>query len=103
MFGEICFYVWLVSAAVIVFFMAVLAPLAVKYYAKQFKEEGMVKIPKKTNWAAFWMALLRLVFWAFCPVLNTIIALVWVLASEKVLETWKNETMACFCYPDELP
>ena len=103
-FTEILFWIWVVSAIIIAVYLFAFAPLAVKHYTKQFMEQGMVRIRKqKTNWGLLFAAYFKAAFFIFCPVLNTIIALVWVLKCEDVFNTWENQTSEYFCYPDELP
>ena len=103
-FTEILFWIWVVSAIIIAVYLFAFAPLAVKHYTRQFMEQGMVRIRKqKTNWGLLFATYFKATFFIFCPVLNTIIALVWVLKCEDVFNTWENQTSEYFCYPDELP
>ena len=104
MFTEILFWIWAVSAIIISVYLFAFGPLAVKHYSKQFMEQGLVRIrKKKTNWGLLFATYLKSLFFTFCPVLNTIIALVWVLKCEGVFKAWEEQTMEYFCYPDELP
>ena len=93
---EIFFWVYVASAVLAFLYLFVFARLAVSYFAKQCKAEGLVKIKTPKNWAKFCISLVQCALMIGLPVLNTFFVIVWLCNTDTCMEKWEEMTRECY-------
>ena len=100
---EIFFWVYVASAVLAFLYLFVFTRLAVSYFAKQCKAEGLVKIKTPKNWAKICIGFVQCALIICLPILNTFFVIVWLCNTDTCMKMWEDMTLECFCYPNELP
>lgn len=98
---KVMFWVYVVSAVLAFLYLFVFARLAVGYFAKECKAEGLVKIKTPKNWAKICIRLVQCVLMIGLPIVNTFFVMVWIFNTDKCMTHWEEKTRKYYCYPDE--
>ena len=102
MLKVVLFWVYVVSAVLAFLYVFVFPRLAVAYFAKECKAEGMVKAKTSKNWAKFCISLVQCALMIGLPILNTFLDIIWLCSTDMFMEKLEEMTLESYCYPDEL-
>ena len=102
MLKVVLFWVYVVSAVLAFLYLFVFPRLAVAYFAKECKAEGMVKAKTSKNWAKFCISLVQCALMIGLPIFNTFLVAIWLCHTDMFMEKWEEMTWQLYCYPDEL-
>lgn len=98
----VLFWGYVASAVLAFLYLFVFSMLAVAYFAKECKAEGMVKIKTSRNWAKFCISLVQCALMIGLPILNTFLVAIWLCHTDMLMEAWEEKVWENYCYPDEL-
>lgn len=98
---EILFWVYVASAVLAFLYLFVFATMAVMYFSKECKAEGMVRIKTSTNWAKICIDLLKCSLMIGLPIINTFFVVIWLCNTSSCMKVWKETAYKCYRYPNE--
>lgn len=99
---KILFWIYVISAILAFLYLFVFGTMAVMYFSKKCKDEGMVRIKTSTNWTEVCIRLLLCSLMIGLPIINTCLVIIWLCNTSSCMKVWKKTAYTYYYrYPNE--